>query len=77
MVINEAVELELSSRAAMDPMMSDLWELKSDIVEAWLEEVDERLRDAQVPCLVDILVILRATPLHALEAKGCAFHLER
>ncbi|KAJ8441785.1 hypothetical protein Cgig2_009031 [Carnegiea gigantea] len=55
LVINEAVELELSSRAVVDCMMSDLRELNWDIVEAWLEEVDKRLRDAQVPRLVEIL----------------------
>ncbi|KAJ8435272.1 hypothetical protein Cgig2_026011 [Carnegiea gigantea] len=54
-MINEAMELELSSMATLDRMMSDLQELKWDIIEAWLEEVDKRLRDAQLPCLVKIL----------------------
>ncbi|KAJ8436471.1 hypothetical protein Cgig2_000456 [Carnegiea gigantea] len=55
MVINEVVELELLTRASIDHMMSDLRELKWDIIEAWLEEVDKRLKDAQVPRLVEIL----------------------
>ncbi|KAJ8422363.1 LOW QUALITY PROTEIN: hypothetical protein Cgig2_013549 [Carnegiea gigantea] len=55
MVLNEVAELGLSSRGAMDHMMLGLQELKWDIVEVWLQDIDERLRDAQVPRLVEIL----------------------
>ncbi|KAJ8424066.1 hypothetical protein Cgig2_028739 [Carnegiea gigantea] len=48
---NEAAELGLSSKAPMDRMMLDLGELKWDIV----EDIDERLRDAHVPRLIEIL----------------------
>ena len=46
MVINEAVELGISSRVSMDRMMLELQELKWDIVEVGLQDIDERLRDA-------------------------------
>jgi len=45
MVLNEAAELRLLSRAAMDRVMLDLWELKWDIIEVWLQDINERLRD--------------------------------
>jgi len=55
MVINNVVELGLSSRDAMGRMMLGLQELKWGIVEAWLLSIDERLRDAQVPHLVEMV----------------------
>ena len=35
--------------------MLELQELRWDIVEAWLLSIDERLRDAQVPCLIEMV----------------------
>ena len=43
-VLNEAAELGLSSRIAMDCMMSALWELKWTVIESWLWGIDERLQ---------------------------------
>ena len=40
MVLNEAAELRLLSRAAMDRVMLDLWELKWGIDEVWLQDID-------------------------------------
>ncbi|KAJ8422874.1 hypothetical protein Cgig2_013747 [Carnegiea gigantea] len=54
-IINDVVELRLSSRDAMGNMMLELREQRWDIVEAWLLFINERLRDAQVPCLVEMV----------------------
>ncbi|KAJ8428175.1 hypothetical protein Cgig2_015616 [Carnegiea gigantea] len=55
MVINEVAELGLSSRDAMRRMMRDLQEQRWDIVEMGLQDIDERLRHAQVPRLVEMV----------------------
>ncbi|KAJ8427672.1 hypothetical protein Cgig2_016765 [Carnegiea gigantea] len=55
MVLNEVAKLGFLSRAAMDRMMLDLRELKWDIVGVWLQDIKERLRDTQIPYLVEIL----------------------
>jgi len=39
----------------MGGMMLELRELRWDIVKAWLLYIDERLRDAQVPRLVEMV----------------------
>ncbi|KAJ8423083.1 hypothetical protein Cgig2_032283 [Carnegiea gigantea] len=53
-VLNEAAELRLLSRAAMHRTMLDLWELKWDII----EDIYERLKDIQVPALSRYSLIL-------------------
>ena len=53
MVINDVMELWLLSRETTKSLMLDLQELKWDIIEAWLLSIEDRLRDAQVPCLVE------------------------
>ncbi|KAJ8420401.1 hypothetical protein Cgig2_028073 [Carnegiea gigantea] len=78
MVINEVAELGLSSRDAMGHMMLDLRELRWNIVDSWLQDIDERLRDAQVPRLVEMVYNpqprpevtsrLRGTPSYLIQA---------
>ena len=51
-VLNNAAELELSSRIAMDCMMSVLWELNWAVIEFWLWGIEERLRKVQIPILL-------------------------
>jgi len=52
MVVNNARELGLSSRIAMDCMISALnW----GVIESWLWGIEKRLRRAQIPRLVDLI----------------------
>ncbi|KAJ8445074.1 LOW QUALITY PROTEIN: hypothetical protein Cgig2_022594 [Carnegiea gigantea] len=53
MVINDTVELRLIRREIGEILMLDLHELRWDIIEAWLLSIDDKLKDAQVPCLVE------------------------
>ncbi|KAJ8428676.1 hypothetical protein Cgig2_006350 [Carnegiea gigantea] len=53
MVINDTAEPRLLSRETMGSLMLDLKELRWDIIEAWMLFVEERLRGAQVPRLVE------------------------
>ncbi|KAJ8441400.1 hypothetical protein Cgig2_002359 [Carnegiea gigantea] len=55
MVLNEAAELGLSSKAPIDRMTLNLRELKWDIIKVWLQDIDKRLGDAQVRHLVETL----------------------
>ena len=58
MVINEVAELGLSSRDTMGSMMRDLQDLKWDVIETWLQDIDERLRDARFLALLRWPIIL-------------------
>ncbi|KAJ8428285.1 hypothetical protein Cgig2_027417 [Carnegiea gigantea] len=62
MVISDAEGLRLSSRDAMGDMMLELQELRWGIVEAWLLSINERLRDAQVLHLVEMVYNPRPCP---------------
>ena len=62
MVINDTAELRLLSRETMGSLMLDLQELRWDIVEVWLLSIEERLRDAQVPHLVETVYNPRPSP---------------
>ena len=62
MVINKMAELGLSSRDTMGRMMRDLQELKWDIFKTWLQDIDERLRDARFPALLRWSIILNRAP---------------
>ena len=55
MVINNVAKLRLSSRDTTGCMMVNLQELRWDIVEAWLQSIDETHRDAQAPHLVKVV----------------------
>ncbi|KAJ8436373.1 hypothetical protein Cgig2_032194 [Carnegiea gigantea] len=62
MVINNAAELRLLSRETIRSRMLNLHELRWDIVEAWLLSIEERLRDTQVPRLVETVYNPRPRP---------------
>ena len=70
MMINEVAELGLLSRDAIGPMILDLRELRWDITETWFQDIDERLRDAQVPCLVKMVYNPQPRPEVTLRLKG-------
>ncbi|KAJ8434141.1 hypothetical protein Cgig2_000861 [Carnegiea gigantea] len=55
MVLNDVAELGLSSRIAMDYMISVLRELNWAVIESWLWGIEEKLRRAQFPYLVDLI----------------------
>ncbi|KAJ8428395.1 LOW QUALITY PROTEIN: hypothetical protein Cgig2_029018 [Carnegiea gigantea] len=57
-VLNDVVELGLSSRIMMNYMMSVLRELNWAVIESWLWGIEERLRRAQIPRLVDLIANL-------------------
>ena len=70
MVINEVVELGLSSRDAIGRIMLDLQELRWDIIETWLQDIDKRLRDAQVPHLVEMVYNPQSSPEVTTRLRG-------
>ena len=67
MVINEVVELGLSSRDAMWRMMLDMQELRWDIVQMWLQDIDEH---AQFPRLVEMVYNPQSCPEVTSRLRG-------
>jgi len=65
MVVNDAVELGLSSRITIDCMMSLLQELNWAVIEYWLWGIEERLKRAQITHLIDL--IANPAPASGLE----------
>ncbi|KAJ8435521.1 hypothetical protein Cgig2_032108 [Carnegiea gigantea] len=54
----------------MGRMMRDLQELKWNIIDTWLQDIDERLRDAQVPHLVEMVYNPQPCPEVTLRLRG-------
>ncbi|KAJ8422560.1 hypothetical protein Cgig2_005758 [Carnegiea gigantea] len=52
-VINDAAELRLIRRETGESLMLDLQEQRLDIIEAWLLSIEDKLKDAQIPYLVE------------------------
>ncbi|KAJ8420088.1 hypothetical protein Cgig2_002029 [Carnegiea gigantea] len=63
MVINDAVELRLIKKETRESLMLDLQELRWDIIEAWLLSIEDKLKDAQVPRLVETVYNPRPHPV--------------
>ncbi|KAJ8438389.1 hypothetical protein Cgig2_006307 [Carnegiea gigantea] len=55
MVINDVVERRLIRREIGESLMLDLQKLRWDIIEAWLLSIDDKLKDTQVPRLVETM----------------------
>ncbi|KAJ8433389.1 hypothetical protein Cgig2_019179 [Carnegiea gigantea] len=62
MVINDAAELRLIRRETEESLTLDLQELRWDIIEAWLLSIEEKLKDTQVPRLVETVHNLQPHP---------------
>jgi len=65
MVLNDAVELGVSSRVIVNAIKSVLRSLNWAITESWLRRNGERLRKAQIPYLIELV----ANPVSAGDLK--------